>query len=231
MEKIKVLLVEDEEVLSMVVRETLERRGFDIRTAVNGVAGWSHFNHQRPDICILDIMMPRKDGLSLLADIRLVEPDLPVILLTAKVQTEDVLHGLEMGADDYMKKPFSMEELILRISRLTRRRIQQVVPGGVHLDTGCRIGAYFFDPVRLELACGDLLFNLSQREAEVLALLAGVKNRVLDKQTALVKIWGADTIFNSRTMDVYVTRLRKYLSHDASVGIINIRGKGYKLVD
>jgi DNA-binding response OmpR family regulator len=231
MEKIKVLLVEDEEVLAMVVKETLESRGFDISTAANGVAGWSHFNHQRPDICILDIMMPRRDGLSLLADIRLVEPDVPVIMLTAKVETEDVLRGLQLGADDYMKKPFSMEELILRIKRLTRKRHQDVLADTTSSGDQSAIGHYTFNPTRLELRTGDNLFNLSQREADVLQLLAAAKNQLLDKRAALIKIWGEDTIFNSRSMDVYITRLRKYLALDAGVSILNIRGKGYKLVD
>jgi two-component system response regulator TrcR len=231
MEKIKVLLVEDEEVLAMVVRETLEGRGFNISTAANGVAGWSHFNHQRPDICVLDIMMPRKDGLSLLADIRLVEPDLPVIMLTAKVETEDVLRGLELGADDYMKKPFSMEELILRIKRLTRRHPQNAAPAITSVEDQCPIGRYAFNPTRLELSIGNKVFNLSQRESDVLQLLAGAKNQLLDKRTALIKIWGEDTIFNSRSMDVYITRLRKCLALDTAISILNIRGKGYKLVD
>jgi two-component system response regulator TrcR len=231
MEKITVLLVEDEEVLAMVVKETLEGRGFAVRTAANGVAGWSEFNQEKPDICILDIMMPRKDGLSLLKDIRLVDPNLPVILLTAKVETNDVLRGLELGADDYMKKPFSMEELILRIKRVTRRAKPESAAPEIAEADQWRIGRYGFNATRMELSIGGKLFILSQREAEVLALLAVSKNQLLDKRTALIKIWGEDTIFNSRSMDVYITRLRKYLALDPAVSILNIRGKGYKLVD
>jgi two-component system response regulator TrcR len=149
MEKINVLLVEDEEVLAMVVKETLEGRGFTVRTAANGVAGWGQFNQQKPNICILDIMMPRMDGLSLLKDIRLVDPDVPVIMLTAKVETNDVLRGLELGADDYMKKPISMEELILRIKRITRQANLDTAAAEIAGADQSRIGRYGFNPTRM----------------------------------------------------------------------------------
>jgi DNA-binding response OmpR family regulator len=232
MDKIKVLLIEDEEILAMVIKETLEGRGFEMETAANGVEGWSKFNAYKPDICVLDIMMPRRDGLSLLSDIRLVNPDIPVIILSAKTQTDDVLKGLELGADDYMKKPFSMEELILRIKNVLRRtRVNQAPNTTEAPAANFAIGKYTFSPTRLELVRAETVINLSQREADLLYLLAGTPNKTLDKRTALVKIWGEDNFFNSRTMDVYITRLRKYLSLEPSIKIVNIRGKGYKLID
>lgn len=234
MEKIKILLVEDEEILAMVVKETLEKRGFEIAIATNGVDGWSKFNYDKPDICLIDIMMPRKDGLSLVADIRKVDELVPVIFLTARTQTADVLKGLEIGADDYIKKPFSMEELILRIKGLIRRTAKATKEVIIisEQESNATIGDYHFNYTRLKLIYkADVVTNLSQREAELLKLLLENKNDLLDKRTALLKIWGEDTIFTSRSMDVYVTRLRKYLLNDARVEIVNVRGRGYKLVD
>ena len=229
MGKIKLLLVEDEAVLAMVIKETLENRGFEITIATNGVEGWSKFNLSRPDICVVDIMMPRKDGLSLVEDIRKVDELVPVIFLTAKTQTADVLKGLEVGADDYMKKPFSMEELILRIKNMVRRNSRQAAGSGTPPTTD--IGKYQLNYTRLELVYDNVVINLSQREADLLQLLIERKNGLLDRKTALLKIWGEDSTFNARSMDVYITRLRKYLQHDPMVEIINVRGFGYKLVE
>ena len=233
MKKIHILMVEDEEVLAMVVKETLENRGFEITIATNGIEAWSKFNLYKPDICVIDIMVPKKDGLSLVSDIRKVDDQVPIIFLTAKIQTNDVLKGLEAGADDYMKKPFSMEELILRIKRLVRRS-----SGGAdqHNSTALKplittIGNYTLNYSRLELIYHDTIINISNRDAELLKLLLAHKNELLDKRTALLQIWGEDTIYNSRTMDVYITRLRKYLMNDPQIEIVNIRGKGYKLME
>lgn len=231
MEKIRLLLIEDENVLALVIKETLETRGFDVKVAANGVEGWSMYNLLKPDVCILDIMMPRKDGLSLLADIRRVDPNTPIILLTARAQTEDVLKGLEIGADDYMKKPFSMEELILRVKSLTRRVHREIADASLKENSVRNIGRYSLNYIRLELSCENMLINLSQREADLLKMLLEHKNNLLNRRTALLKIWGDDSLFHSRTMDVYITRLRKYLQHDPVVQILNVRGQGYKLVE
>jgi two-component system response regulator TrcR len=230
MDKINVLLVEDEAVLAMIIEETLGKRGFQINIAKNGVEGWSLFNQLKPDICIIDIMMPRKDGISLLHDIREVDEFIPVIFLTAKSQTEDVLKGFEAGADDYMKKPFSMEELILRLKSMLRRKM----PAAIKLpfsEAPYKIGPYEFDHKRLELTCENSIATLSQREGDLLALLLQHKNDLLERKTALLKLWGDDNVFNARSMDVYVTRLRKYFVKDHGVEILNIRGQGYKLID
>jgi DNA-binding response OmpR family regulator len=231
MDNIKVLLVEDEEVLAMIIAETLNKRGFEIKIAKNGVEGWSMFNQSKPDICVIDIMMPRKDGISLLKDIRKVDEFIPAIFLTAKSQTEEVLKGFEAGADDYMKKPFSMEELILRLKSMMRRRMPLSIAETSPLGTSNKVGPYEFNHKKLELSFENSITTLSQREGDLLALLLNHKNNVLDRNTALLKLWGDDNMFNARSMDVYISRLRKYFAEDANVEILNIRGQGYKLID
>ncbi|WP_454801256.1 response regulator transcription factor [Mucilaginibacter phyllosphaerae] len=229
MNTIKVLLVEDEAVLASVVKETLDARGFEITIASNGVEGWSAFNNSKPDICLVDVMMPRKDGYSLVEDIRKVDELVPIIFLTAKTQTADVIRGFDVGADDYMKKPFSMEELIARLKSLCRRRLKSY--SGQPSPDILSVGSYEFNYLRLELINANKTTMVSQREAELLQMLIANKNNLLDRKTALLKIWGDDSVFNARSMDVYVTRLRKYFNEDPSVQILNVRGYGYKLVD
>ena len=231
MNKIKVLLVEDETVLASIIKEALETRDFEITLAANGVEGWSLFNSRKPDLCVVDVMMPRKDGFSLVQDIRKIDETVPIIFLTAKTQTEDVLKGFEMGGDDYMKKPFSMEELVARLKSLIRRKLpaQSAEVMATHKIT--TIGAYNFSISRLELSYGGQTAYISQREAELLDLLLQHKNNILDRRTALLKIWGDDNVFNARSMDVYITRLRKYFLKDKQVEIQNIRGFGYKLIE
>lgn len=230
MDKIKVLFVEDEPVLASIVRESLETRGFAIAIATNGVEGWSMFNLNKPDVCVVDVMMPRKDGFSLVQDIRRVDELVPVIFLTARTQTEDVLKGLEIGADDYMKKPFSMEELILRLKALVRRK--SINNKMLHdMPEEISIGNCSFSYQKLEFYCHKQLFNLSQREADLLQLLVQYKNQLLERKTALMKLWGDDSPFNARSMDVYITRLRKFIKEDSTLEIINIRGYGYKLME
>lgn len=230
MEKIKVLLVEDEPVLASIIKESLETRGFEISIAVNGVDGWGRFKLEKPDVCVVDIMLPRKSGFSLVTDIRLIDQQVPIIFLTARTQTEDVLKGLETGADDYMKKPFSMEELILRLKALVRRSAQkQQLPSGPSVAVS--LGKFFFDHQRLELRDDTGIYALSQREADLLRLLIQHKNDLLPRSTALIKLWKEDSPFSARSMDVYITRLRKFLKKDPSVEIINTRGQGYSLIE
>ena len=232
MNKIKVLLVEDEAVLAAIVKETLDARGFELTIAANGVEGWSFFKNNKPDVCVVDVMMPRKDGFSLVEDIRKVDQLVPIIFLTAKTQTADVIRGFETGADDYMKKPFSMEELILRLKSLNRRKgFQGTADSSSSPVVVNKVGNFQFDHRRLELMDNGKAVNLSQREADLLQLLIDHKNEQLDRKTALLTIWGDDNPFNARSMDVYITRLRKYLLADTSVQILNIRGFGYKLID
>ncbi|MEO3404836.1 response regulator transcription factor [Mucilaginibacter sp. CAU 1740] len=229
MDKIKVLLVEDEPVLASIVRESLETRGFAITIAGNGVEGWASFNLNKPDVCVVDVMMPRKDGFSLVQDIRRVDDLVPVIFLTARTQTEDVLKGFEIGADDYMKKPFSMEELIVRLKALVRRKGGMRIPENIQEEIN--IGKSFFNYQKLQFYCDENSCNLSQREADLLQLLIQHKNHLLERKTALMKLWGDDSPFNARSMDVYITRLRKFIKGDPALEIINVRGHGYKLLE
>lgn len=229
MKGVKLLLVEDEKVLAMVLKETLEGLGFIVATATNGIEAWSLYNQFRPDACIVDIMLPKKDGISLVQDIRTVNDTIPLIFLTARSQTDDVINGLKAGADDYVKKPFSMEELILRITILIRR-VHKPDPPETAEPEAIRFGSYQLDYTRLQLSSAQTTFYLSQREADLLHLLLQRKNQLLDRSSALMKIWGDDSVFNARTMDVYITKLRKYLLHDPAIEIVNVRGRGYKLI-
>ncbi|UYQ95438.1 response regulator transcription factor [Chitinophaga horti] len=228
MSKTRLLLVEDEQVLATVIRETLELNGFNVALAGNGREGWELFRSFQPEICILDVMMPKKDGVSLLEEIRMTNEAVPVIFLTAKTGTDDVIRGLSAGADDYVKKPFSMEELLLRINALLKRsrsRVAVATGGGIY-----QIGAYRFDAHRQELRFEDQVQRLSEREAHILKILADHLNSVTARKAMLLKVWGDDGFFNARNMDVYITRIRKYLQQDSSVQIVNVRGVGYKLI-
>ena len=220
------LLVEDEPVLAGIVKESLEKRGFILHIARNGVEGWTMFKAVKPDVCIIDVMMPRKDGFTLVLEIRMIDDQVPIVFLSARTQTEDVLKGLEMGADDYMKKPFSMEELILRLKALVRRKTQHSTTAA---SPEMPIGSYRFRHQYQELLFGSKAIFLSQREADMLLLLVQHKNELLERRLALIKLWGEDNCFNARSMDVYITRLRKHFKNETGVEIINVRGQGYSL--
>ncbi|WP_276485611.1 response regulator transcription factor [Paraflavitalea pollutisoli] len=228
MENIRVLLVEDEQILASILKESLEKRGFVVEIAKNGVEGWQLYKTFRPDVCVIDVMMPRKDGFALVEEIRVVDEHIPLIMLTARTQNEDVLKGFELGADDYMKKPFSMEELILRLKALVRRKVSQSADATPQQMT---LGRFLFRHQYLELADGANVSTLSQREADLLLLLLQHKNQLLDRKLALIRLWGEDNPFTARSMDVYVTRLRKLLKEDTTIEIINTRGQGYSLVE
>lgn len=225
---IRLLLVEDEEILAGVVAETLEMKGFEVVKAFNGVQGLELYRRFRPDVCVIDVMMPKKDGITLVQEIRITDTKTPLIFLTAKGEIQDVLKGFRAGADDYIKKPFSMEELILRIHALLKRTMvmQEPSPVAGHL----RLGEYVFDHNRLELHHGSGLQRLSQREADILKMLADNLNNITPRKDMLLDLWGDDSFFNARNMDVYITRLRKYLRFDNNIQIINVRARGYKLV-
>jgi len=230
MSKIDLLLVEDEAVLAAIIKESLETRDFTVRIAVNGMDGWNQFKARRPDVCIMDVMLPRKDGFSLASEIRLIDAKVPIIFLTARRETTDVIRGLEIGADDYMKKPFSMEELVLRLMIMVKRSNISTSPR-FSAHEPIKIGRYLFNYQKLQLYRENESIQLSQREADLLHLLINVKNDLLNRKTALIKLWGEDDPFSSRSMDVYITRIRKYFLQDNSVEIINIRGKGYSLIE
>lgn len=230
MNKIKVLLVDDEPVLASIIKESLETREFIVHIALNGIDGWNQFRELKPDLCIIDVVLPRKDGFSLVSEIRLVDDKVPIMFLTARSETEDVIRGLEIGADDYMKKPFSMEELVVRMKVLVRRRGDGFNSRSDPSEE-TTIGRFLFNARRMELSRDREIIQLSQREAELLQLLSDSKNSLLDRKTALIKLWGKDDVFSARSMDVYITRIRKYFRLDSSVEIVNIRGKGYSLIE
>jgi len=228
MDKINVLLIEDEPVLAAIVKESLEKRGFNLFIAVNGVEGWSMFKSMRPDICIIDVMMPRKDGFTLVREIRIIDQDIPLIFVTARTQIEDIIKGFELGADDYMKKPFSMEELIVRLKALVRRKTDK--KSGMEVGE-IAVGKFRFRHSELELIDGVRVSFLSQREADLLLMLLQHKNQLLERKIVLVKIWGDDNPYTARSMDVYITRLRKFLKSDPLIEITNTRGLGYTLTE
>ena len=227
-QQIRLLLVEDEEILAGVVAETLEMKGFEVVKAFNGVQGLELYRTCRPDVCVIDVMMPKKDGITLVQEIRATDSKTPLIFLTAKGEIQDVLKGFRAGADDYIKKPFSMEELILRIHALLKRTM--TAPEQLPVAGQLRLGEYVFDYSRQELHHGSGTQRLSQRETDILKMLADNLHNITSRKDILLELWGDDNFFNARNMDVYITRLRKYLRFDNNIQIINVRARGFKLI-
>ena len=225
--KIRILLAEDDENLGLLLKEYLIAKGFDTELYPDGEAAYQGFMKSQFNLCILDVMMPKKDGFSLARDIRMVNTDIPVIFLTAKNMKEDVLEGFKLGADDYLTKPFSMEELIFRIEAILRRTEGEGQEGNQEVF---KLGKYTFDSQKQTLTDGKETQKLTTKESELLRLLCVNVNKVLERNFALKTIWVDDNYFNARSMDVYITKLRKHLKDDASVEIINVHGKGYKLI-
>ena len=228
MEKIDILLVEDDLILSSLIRECLEQREFILHLAKDGVEGWSVYKSIRPDICVVDVMMPRKDGYTLVSEIRLVDEAIPIIFLSARDQVGDVLKGFEVGADDYLKKPFSLEELYARLKALLRR---QARGPETMMEQEFLIGNYRFRHHFRELIHGSAVISLSAQEAGLLLLLVMHRNEILERRVALLKLWGRDDHSNARSMDVFISRLRKRFKADPEIKIVNLRGRGYMLRD
>lgn len=229
MEKIHVLLVEDEQTLAMIIKDTLEVQDFDIRTAKNGEEGLRLFFDSRPDVIVADVMMPRMDGFTMVKQIRQTDKTTPVLFLTARSVVTDVVTGFEIGANDYLKKPFGMQELMIRIKALAGRAFVQEQPAERPIDW-LEIGNYRFNPTwqRLQLAGKDEV--LSFRESEILKRLCLHRNQVVNMQNILMELWGDDSFFNTRSLHVFITKLRHKLSEDERIRIVNIRGIGYKLI-
>jgi DNA-binding response OmpR family regulator len=223
----KVLYVEDELFLGKIVRESLESRGFEVIMEGDGAKVFDLFKKSKPDICVLDIMLPNKDGFEIADEIRSVDEDVPIIFLTAKTQTEDVVKGFSIGGNDYVRKPFSMEELIVRIQNLLRNKPDdsQKISGG-----SATIGKYNFLINRQVLSNGKEDRKLSFRESELLKILYENRSSIIDRKDILNLLWGNDSFFNSRNLDVYITKLRSYLKDDPSLEIITIKGVGYRFV-
>jgi DNA-binding response OmpR family regulator len=223
----KILYVEDELFLGKIVRESLESRGFTVTMESDGAKVLEVFKKSNPDICVLDVMLPNKDGFTIADEIRELNETVPIIFLTAKTQTEDVVKGFSLGGNDYVRKPFSMEELIVRIQSLLRNKSE-----GTTKVTGDTVsfGKYTFQLNRQVLTHGKEERKLSYRESELLKLLYENRSTVIDRKDILNLLWGNDSFFNSRNLDVYITKLRSYLKDDPSLEIITIKGIGYRFV-
>lgn len=225
---IHVLLAEDEIALAKIIKDSLESRGeFQISIASNGEEALNLFRQVRPDVLVLDVMMPRLDGFNLAKMIRQIDRQIPILFLTARSSLDDLVTGFKLGGNDYLKKPFEMEELMVRIQALAHRPISVPDREGVK---EYEIGRYRFHVSHQTLEIDGQTENLSFRECEILRMLCQQKNEVLQRRPVLLELWGDDNFFNARSMDVFITKLRKKLKADPSVQIVNIRGIGYKLI-
>lgn len=222
--KIKLLLAEDEPALGMIIKESLETRNFEVTVCENGEVALASYLNNPPDVLVFDVMMPKKDGFTLAKEIRTIDKKIPLLFLTSKSQVQDVINGFQMGGNDYLKKPFSMEELIVRIHSLLGRIYKD------NVESKIVIGNYSFDPVKQTLQIQDHLSSLTHRETTLLLLLAENKNDVIERSIILKKIWGDDDFFNGRSLDVFITKLRKKLNLDPTIQIISSRNQGYKLI-
>ncbi|MHA4843081.1 response regulator transcription factor [Flavitalea antarctica] len=228
MNKIRVLYVEDELFLGKIVRESLETRNFDVIMETDGANVFDSFRQAKPDVCVLDVMLPNKDGFAIAEEIRSIDQAVPIIFLTAKTQTTDLVKGFSLGANDYIRKPFSMEELIVRIDNALKHRnnTHKEEPPQEQL----RLGKYLFHLNRQVLVTGNDEKKLSFRESELLKLLYQNRERIIDRKDILNLLWGNDSFFNSRNLDVYITKLRSYLRMDESIEILTIKGVGYRFI-
>lgn len=222
----RILLCEDDENLGTLLREYLQAKGFDTELCQDGELGFRAFMKNKYDICVLDVMMPKKDGFTLAREIRQLNAEIPIIFLSAKTLKGDILNGFKIGADDYITKPFSMEELVFRIEAILRR----VNRKKNNEATTYQIGSFVFDTQKQTLTRGEDVTKLTTKECDLLKLLCEHANEILQRDFALKTIWVDDNYFNARSMDVYITKLRKHLRPDSNVEIINIHGKGYKLI-
>lgn len=224
----RILLLEDEPQLAKIVTESLQSRDFQVTHVTSGLQGLDATRIAAFDICVVDVMLPLMDGFTFVEELRKTDSQTPVLFLTAKSMTADVVRGFELGGNDYLKKPFSLEELVLRLRELLRRSGNLA---GDRTPETVSIGAYMFAPLKQELWYDQqLVCKLSHRESELLRLLVQQKNQVLDRKASLLALWGDDNFFNARSMDVFISKLRKHLQKDPAVEILNIRGIGYKLI-
>ena len=225
MDKIHVLLVEDEKTLSMIIKDTLEGQGFCISTAFNGEEGLRMFYTEHPEVIVADVMMPRMDGFEMVRRIRQTDQQTPVLFLTARSGINDVVEGFELGANDYLKKPFSMQELIIRIKALLHKAFVRK-----EQTTIFELGNYLFHAISQQLTYAGISQELSHRESEILRRLCEHQNEVISTQSILLELWGDDSFFNSRSVHVFITMLLHKFSKDDRISIVNVRGIGYKLV-
>lgn len=226
MEKVNILLVEDDTSLGFIVADQLTNQGYKVVLASDGAEGFKLFNEKRFQLCILDVMMPKKDGISLAEDIRKLDKNIPILFLSAKSMTKDKVAGFEAGADDYLTKPFSSDELNLRVKALLRRSLS--TPSEIE-EMVVAIGNYSFDKANFMLTCESFQKKLTKKEANILKMLCKFENQVAPREVVLNSVWGQDDYFVGRSLDVFITKLRKYFSLDSSVQIENIHGIGFKL--
>jgi DNA-binding response regulator rprY len=223
----RILLCEDDPNLGSLLREYLVAKDYEVDLMPDGELGYQAFVENEYDLCIFDVMMPNKDGFTLASDIRKKDTKVPIIFLTVKALKQDILEGFKIGADDYITKPFSMEELLFRIEAIMRRVNMQKLQLGT---TEYKFGRFMFDYQKQILIFDEEKHKLTTKEAEMLRALLQNANQILERNAALKAIWGEVTYFNARSMDVYITKLRKILQQDPDISIVNIHGKGYKLV-
>ena len=227
MKKPKILLVEDDKSLGFIIKDQLISQGYDVTLCLDGSAAFNTFNQEKFHLCIFDVMLPKKDGFSLARDVRHIDKNIPILFLTAKAMTADKVEGFNSGGDDYLTKPFSSDELIVRVRALLKRvnvvydELENVVK---------EIGDYKFDSANYTLTHKDFEKKLTKKETQILKLLCNFENQVLPREIVLNSVWGQDDYFVGRSLDVFITKLRKYLSHDDKVNIENIHGIGFKLV-
>jgi two-component system, OmpR family, response regulator len=225
--KYHILLCEDDTNLGMVLKNYLELNDYEVTLERDGRLGFAAFQREKIDICLLDVMMPHVDGFKLAEQIREVNEDMPLFFLSAKTMKEDIIKGYKLGADDYITKPFDSEVLLLKIkANLKRNEEQNVIEESQEFD----LGKYHFIPKLRVLSSGSNNYTLSPKENSLLKLLAESKNDLVPREKALKKIWGSDTYFNGRSMDVYIAKLRKYLKEDEQIEIVNIHGNGFRLI-
>ncbi|MEM1123180.1 MAG: response regulator transcription factor [Bacteroidota bacterium] len=223
----KILYVEDEPFLGKIVKESLETRSYQVKMVEDGAEVMAIFQSWQPDICVLDVMLPNKDGFTIGKEIRAINSTIPIIFLTAKNQTEDLLKGFQSGGNDYIKKPFSMEELIVRIENMIQLSKQNPVK---KVTQAIKIGAFTFHPLKYQLVHTNSTQKLSHRENELFKMLAAHQNQAINRKEILLKIWGDDSYFNSRNLDVYIKKIRTYLQADASLKLVTLKGVGYHFV-
>ncbi len=225
MSKASILLVEDDTNLGFVIQDSLKMNGYHVHLESNGKDGLKAFNEKAYDLCVFDVMMPEKDGFSLAEDIRLINQDIPIFFLTAKSMTEDRIQGFKSGGDDYLTKPFSTEEFLLRVEALLKRTGKSSVGSQNEYD----LGTLTFDYANFKLLGKDYEQKLTKKEAEILKLLCQHKNQVIQRELVLNMVWGDDSYYLGRSLDVFITKLRKYLKQDETVKITNVHGVGFKL--
>ena len=225
--KFKVLLCEDDSNLGLVLKNYLELDEYEVTLERDGRLGLAAFQREKFDLCLLDVMMPHVDGFTLAEEIRDIDPDVPLFFLSAKTLKEDIIHGYKLGADDYITKPFDSDVLMLKIKAIIKRNEED---NKITDNLEYELGKYHFNPKLRELTHGELIQVLSPKENELLKMLSEHKNDLLTREKALKKIWGSDTYFNGRSMDVYIAKLRKFLKEDPQIEIVNIHGNGFRLV-